>query len=389
MQQNLKTMDANEIKRHLVGQLKVLGSLKKIMVILGPRQVGKTTLLRQLTADTPEVLSFDCDNADERMALEGKTTTELAALIGKSPLVIIDEAQRVRNIGMTLKMLGDLRLPSRIYVTGSSSLELSDDINEPATGRVLEFDLYPFSIAEIASHTSWRDEQRLLNQRMIYGCYPEVVTRSEHARLLLQNIVNSYLYKDLLEYKGIKKPDVLRRLVVALALQLGNEVSYNELSNTLGVDKETVENYIDLLEKCFVVFKLDSYSRNLRNELKKGKKIYFYDNGVRNAVINNFAPLELRNDEGALWENLMMVERRKLHANTGRFVQQYFWRTTQQKEIDLIEEYDGQLSAYEFKWKARKTVKVPTAFKEAYPNASFQSVNPDNFQEFVNGTNDR
>ena len=378
-------MDANEIKRQIVEQLKALSSLKKIMVILGPRQVGKTTLLRQLTAEATNVLSFDCDNTDERLTLENKTTTELAALIGKSQVVIIDEAQRVRNIGMTLKMLGDLNLPSQIYVTGSSSLELSDDINEPATGRVLEFNLYPFSIAEIAAHGSWREEQRLLNQRMIYGSYPEIVTHPEHARILLQNIVNSYLYKDLLEYKGIKKPDVLRKLVVALALQLGNEVSYNELSNILGVDKETVENYIDLLEKCFVVFRIDSYSRNLRNELKKGKKIYFCDNGVRNAVINNFAPLELRNDEGALWENLMMVERRKLHAYNGRFVQQYFWRTTQQKEIDLIEECDGKLSAFEFKWKAGKVAKVPAAFIEAYPNASFQSINPSNFQDFVSG----
>ena len=378
-------MDVNEIKRHIIEQLKSITSLKKIMVILGPRQVGKTTLLRQLTTDATNVLSFDCDNADERLALEDKTTTELAAIIGKAPVVIIDEAQRVRNIGMTLKMLGDMHLSAQIYVTGSSSLELSDDINEPATGRLLEFNLYPFSIAEIASHTSWREEQRLLNMRMIYGCYPEIVTHPEHARILLQNIVNSYLYKDLLEYKGIKKPDVLRKLVVALALQIGNEVSYNELSNILSVDKETVENYIDLLEKCFVVFRLDSYSRNLRNELKKGKKIYFYDNGVRNAVINNFAPLELRNDEGALWENLMMVERRKLHAYTGRFVQQYFWRTTQQKEIDLIEECDGQLSAYEFKWKAEKIAKVPTAFKEAYPHATFLTITPDNFHGFVSG----
>ena len=376
-------MDSIEIKRHIIPQLNALYSLKKIMVILGPRQVGKTTLLRQLTNNSSTVLSFNCDNADERLALEDKTTTELAALIGKSSVVVIDEAQRVRNIGMTLKMLGDLHLPSHIFVTGSSSLELSDDINEPATGRVLEFHLFPLSIAEIASHTSWRDEQRMISQRMIYGCYPEIVTHPEHARLLLQNIVNSYLYKDLLEYKGIKKPDILRKLVVALALQIGNEVSYNELSNMLGVDKETIENYVDLLEKCFVVFKLDSYSRNLRNELKKGKKIYFWDNGVRNAVINNFAPLQLRNDDGALWENLMIVERRKLHANSGRFAQQFFWRTTQQKEIDLIEESDGHLDAFEFKRNVGKVAKIPNAFRDAYPNASFHTITPDNFTDFV------
>jgi len=380
---NTKAMDTNEIMRDLGAQLLSLGSLKKIIVVLGPRQVGKTTLLRQMTADMPDVLSFDCDNMDDRLALENKTKTELAVLVGRAKTIIIDEAQRVRNIGMTLKMLGDLHLDAQIYVTGSSSLQLADDINEPATGRLLEFNLYPLSLSELAEHTSWREENRLLEFRMIYGTYPEIVNHSEQARLLLQNIVNSYLYKDLLEYKGIKKPDVLRKLVMALALQIGNEVSYNELANLLGIDKETVENYIDLLEKCFVVFRLDSFSRNARNEIKKGKKIYFYDNGVRNAVINNFSPLEMRNDVGALWENLLMVERRKRHAYSCKFVQQYFWRTLKQQEIDLIEECDGQISAFEFKWKTGKVARLPLPFSEAYPDASFQTITPDNYQSFV------
>ena len=378
-----KTMDTKEIKRNLTGQLQSLSSLKKIMVILGPRQVGKTTLLHQLTADQPDVLSFDCDNMDDRLALENRTKTELAALMGRASTIIIDEAQRVRNIGMTLKMLGDLHLDAQIYVTGSSSLQLADDINEPATGRLLEFNLYPFSLSELAAHTSEREEKRLLEFRMIYGTYPEIVNHSEHARMLLQNIVNSYLYKDLLEYKGIKKPDVLRKLVTALALQIGNEVSYNELANLLGVDKETVENYIDLLEKCFVVFRMDSFSRNARNEIKKGKKIYFFDTGVRNAIINNFSPLEMRNDVGALWENLMMVERRKRHAYSGKFVQQYFWRTIKQQEIDLIEKCDGQISAFEYKWKPGKVARLPLPFSEAYPDATFQTITPDNYQEFI------
>ena len=376
-------MDTYEIKRDLGAQLLSLGSLKKIMVVLGPRQVGKTTLLNQMTANASDVLSFDCDNIDDRLALESKTKTELAALMGKTSTIIIDEAQRVRNIGMTLKMLGDLHLDAQIFVTGSSSLQLADDINEPATGRILEFNLYPFSLSELAAHNSWREVNRLLEYRMIYGTYPEIVNHSEQARLLLQNIVNSYLYKDLLEYKGIKKPDILRKLVMALAFQIGSEVSYNELANLLGIDKETVETYIDLLEKCFVVFRLDSFSRNARNEIKKGKKIYFYDNGVRNAVINNFSPLEMRNDVGALWENLMMVERRKRHAYSGKFVQQYFWRTLRQQEIDLIEECDGQISAFEFKWKAGKVARLPLSFSEAYPNATFQTITPDNYQSFV------
>lgn len=376
-------METNAIDRSLIGQLQALAPLGKIMVILGPRQVGKTTLLNQLTAGASDVLSFDCDNADDRQALENKTKTELAAIAGHASTIIIDEAQRVRNIGMTLKMLGDLHLDANIYVTGSSSLQLADDINEPATGRLLEFNLYPLSLSELAAHTSAREEHRLLQHRMVYGTYPEIVNHPEHARLLLQNIVNSYLYKDLLEYKGIKKPDMLRKLVTALALQTGSEVSYNELALLLGIDKETVENYIDLLEKCFVIFRLDSYSRNLRNEIKKGKKIYFLDNGVRNAVINNFSPLEMRNDTGALWENLLMAERRKRHAYSGAFVRQYFWRTQRQQEIDLVEECDGRLSAFEFKWKQGKTARVPQPFREAYPEADFMTVTPDNYQAFV------
>ena len=357
--------------------------MHKILVVLGPRQVGKTTLLGQLTENEQDVLLFDCDNYDDRLALEHRTKTELAALVGDAKVVLIDEAQRVSDIGMTLKMLGDLHLKARILVTGSSSLQLADKINEPATGRLIEYPLYPFSLQELADNTSWREERRLLQQRMIFGTYPEVAMHPENARLMLNTLVNSYLYKDLLEYKGIKKPDALRKLVVALALQIGSEVSYNELSNLLGVDKETVENYIDLLEKCFVVFRLDSYSRNLRNEIKKGKKIYFWDNGIRNSVISNFAPMELRTDQGALWENLMIVERRKRNAYSGSYAQQFFWRTQRQSEIDLLEWQDGQLTAFEFKWKAGKTARLPQQFAEAYPGTDLTTITPENYQGFV------
>jgi predicted AAA+ superfamily ATPase len=196
-------------------------------------------------------------------------------------------------------------------------------------------------------------------------------------------LTNNYLYKDLCSYKGLKKPDVLQKLVRALALQLGSEVSYNELSNLLGVDKETVENYINLLEKCFVVFRLDSFSRNLRNEIKKGKKVYFYDNGIRNAVLSNFAPASLRNDMGALWENLMVSERVKRNIYTGSYAQLYFWRTHDQKEIDLVEEEDGLLRTYEFKWNGKVKAKQPVSFTSAYPNSSFDVISPENFWEFV------
>ena len=274
---------------------------KKVIVILGARQVGKTTLLSRLHNERQKVLFLNCDNIDDVMDLEGKTSTELKMLLSAYD-------QRVKNIGLTLKIIGDLKMDTQVIVTGSSSLDMANEINEPATGRLLEHNLYPLSLSELAQSSSEREEQRLLEQRMIYGLYPEVVNEPSDAKRTLVTLANNYLYKDLFAYKGIKKPDVIQKLVRALALQLGSEVSYNELGNLLGVDKGTVENYISLLEKCFVIFRLDSFSRNMRNEIKKGKKIYFYDNGIRNAVISNFAPLELRTDAGALWENLMVSE---------------------------------------------------------------------------------
>ena len=280
-------------------------------------------------------------------------------------------------------MLADLHLPVQIVVTGSSSLELANKINEPATGRLFEYTLYPLSVSELVHHTNEREERRLLHSRLIYGTYPEVVTNHEDAKRLLSNIANSYLYKDLLGYQGIKRPELLQKLVRALALQIGSEVSYNELSNLLGADKGTIESYIRLLEQCFVVFRLESYSRNLRNEIKKGRKIYFYDNGVRNALIGNFSPLELRNDTGALWENMMISERKKRNARLRRYANMYFWRTTSQQEIDLIEEEDGKLTSFEFKWNEKKQVKQASAFASNYPDVPFECITPANYLQFV------
>jgi len=353
----------------------------KAIVVMGARQVGKTTLLEHLV-DTDDCLMLNCDNHDDRADLEDKTSTELRNLVGNHKMVVIDEAQRVHNIGLTLKMLVDLKLPTQILATGSSALSLADEINEPATGRLFEHQLFPLSLSELAAHTSQREEQRLLEQRMIYGLYPEVVTHPEDARRILQNLANNYLYRDLLEYRGIKKPDILQKLVRALALQVGSEVSYNELSNLIGIDKATVESYIDLLEKCYVVFRLPSYSRNLRSEIKKGKKVYFYDNGIRNALISNFVPLEQRNDVGALWENLMVSERVKRNSYMQSYTQMYFWRTQQQQEIDLIEEMDGKLTAYEFKWR-KANARIPKSFAEGYPETQLQVITPENFWEFV------
>lgn len=355
----------------------------KIIIVLGARQVGKTTLFDTIINNYDNVLKFNCDDYDDRLDLENKTSTELKNLIGNHKIVVIDEAQRVSNIGLTLKIIADLKLDTQVLVTGSSSLELSSKINEPVTGRMFEYKLFPLSLAELANNTSQREETRLLEQRMIYGLYPEIVTNPSDNKRLLTSLANNYLYKDLLSYQGIKKPEILHKLVRALALQIGSEVSYNELSNLLGIDKETVESYINLLEKCFVVFRLPSYSRNMRNEIKKGKKIYFYDNGIRNALISNFAPLEMRQDAGALWENFMISERMKRNTYLNDYSQLFFWRTQQQQEIDLIEEKDGHLFAYEFKWNSKKKYKLPSSFESNYSNTEFKVISKENFWEFV------
>lgn len=356
---------------------------RKVIVLLGARQVGKTTLLSELCEGKDRVLSLNCDNVDDVLALEGKTTTELKQLLSSYEFVFIDEAQRVKNVGLTLKMIGDLKLETQVVVTGSSSLDMADEINEPATGRLIEYNLFPFSLPELALHSSEREENRLLESRMIYGLYPEVVTEPSDAKRTLMTLTNNYLYKDLFAYKGIKKSELIQKLVRALALQLGSEVSYNELSNLLGVDRGTVEAYINLLEKCFVVFRLDSFSRNLRNEIKKGKKVYFYDNGVRNAVLSNFAPLELRNDVGALWENLMVSERVKRNAYSGNYAQLFFWRTHEQQEIDLIEEQDGMLHTFEFKWNGKARNSQPKVFASSYPSSTYEVITPENYWAFL------
>ena len=260
------------------------------------------------------ILFLNCDEPDTLQALENVTSTELKALIGNNRIVLIDEAQKVNNVGNTLKLLVDNVKDVQAIVTGSSAFDLRNRLNEPLTGRKFEFNLYPFSTAELIDANSVTEEKRLLQQRMIYGMYPDIVNEPGDATTLLMELSNSYLFKDILTYKDVRRPDELNKLLTAIALQLGNEVSYNELSNTIGLDKETVERYIDLLEKVFVIFRLTSFSRNLRNELKKSRKIYFYDNGIRNALINNFQPLGLRNDTGALWKNFMVSERKKYTA---------------------------------------------------------------------------
>jgi uncharacterized protein len=356
----------------------------KAILIFGPRQVGKTTLVRQLIAKyKQQTLWYSGDEADVREMLTNTTSTKLKSLFGDAKIVVIDEAQRIENIGITIKLVTDSIPEVQLIATGSSTFELANKINEPLTGRKYEFNLYPFSYAELVNNSHMLIEQRLLETRLIYGSYPEVVSNPANGQEILNSIANSYLFKDILMYDGIKKTSVLLKLLVALALQVGNEVSYNELSQTVGVDKNTVEKYIDLLEQVFIVFKLHGLSRNHRNELKKSKKIYFYDNGIRNAVLGNYVRLDKRDDVGALWENYLIAERQKALHYSQFYGHRYFWRTTQQQEIDYIEEKDGSFTAFEFKWNNKATKKFPKPFLESYNVAATKVINKDNFHDFL------
>jgi len=356
----------------------------KVIFLIGPRQVGKSTLLRELQKEQEDkTLFINCDEPDMRLMLENVTSTELRSLIGNNMLIMIDEAQKVHNIGETLKLMADNIKDIQIIASGSSALELQNRTNEPLTGRKFEFNLYPLATNELVLHHGRIEEQRLLERRLIYGLYPDIVNNPGNEQELLIELINSYLYKDILSFQNLRKPEVLSKLLTGLALQLGQEVSYNELSQLVGVDKATIEKYIDLLEKCFVVFRLSSFSRNLRNELKRTRKIFFYDNGIRNGVLNNFAPLQLRQDVGRLWENFMVSERLKRNSYDRNFRKSYFWRTQTQQEIDLVEEKDGILYAFEFKWNQKRRMNIPKSFSEAYPEHRFEVITSYNYLDFL------
>ncbi len=371
------------IKRTIQDNVEKVLFKGKIVVIYGARQVGKTTLVKEIQKKYSENSSyFNCDEPDIRRAFIDKTSTEIKAFLGNKKLIIIDEAQRVKNIGLTLKLIVDNFPSIQIIATGSSSFDLSNEISEPLTGRKYEFFLYPISLEELKAIYSDLEIARVLENKMIFGMYPEIVMANDDAENKLRNIATSYLYKDILQYQNIKNPEVLNKLLSALALQISNEVSYNELASIAGVDKKTVANYIQLLEKTFVIFRLSPFSRNLRNELKKMRKIYFYDTGIRNALINNFNSLDLRTDKGALWENFMISERIKYNNNHGKSKSIYFWRTHTQKEIDYLEEYEGKLEGYEFKWEKDNFTR-PKEFLETYKNSAIELINKNNFQRFV------
>ncbi len=358
----------------------------KAIIVVGPRQVGKTTLLKMLATEFDrKVLVWNCDEPDVRRRLTEPTSTMLGAETAGYDIVFIDEAQRVQNIGITLKLLIDNYPDKQVVVTGSSAIELSNSINEPLTGRKYEYVLFPFSAEELLDEYGAQDESRLLERRLIYGSYPEVVNLPGEEHETLTNLVSSYLYKDIFSFQDVRKPEIIEQLLQALALQIGSEVSFSELGRLLGLNSITIQRYIDLLEKSYVVFHLRSFSRNVRSELKKSRKIYFYDNGVRNALLGDYKPLDLRNDIGGLWENYLISERMKHNAYNAFYGKSYFWRTQQQQEVDYIEDYDGVLHTYEFKWSSTKQPRLTETFAKNYPDHTFTVVNPDNYQDFVCG----
>lgn len=372
------------IERVLKNRVNSLLGGQKAIVIMGARQVGKSTLLKDLFANRQDVLWMNGDEQDVRNLFDNLSSTRAKAIIGKNNILIIDEAQRITDIGLKIKLFTDQVEGVQVIATGSSSFELANRLNEPLTGRKREFKMFPITFSEMVNHTSLLDELRMIPHRMVYGYYPEVVTNLGDEKNILKELADSYLYRDILSLDNISKPEKLVKLLQALALQIGEQVSYNEVGQLIGIDPKTVEKYVDVLEKSYVIFRLGSFSRNLRNELKNSRKIYFWDLGIRNAVIGNFSNIENRADVGALWENYVISERMKKKLYSDAFTNFWFWRTQQQKEVDLIEEEDGKMHAYEFKWNPKKAnVKVPDSFAKAYPDATFDVITNENVEEFI------
>jgi uncharacterized protein len=366
---------------------KIIGTYlfkNKTIIIYGARQVGKTTLVENLVKDLPyKTLFLNGDDADIRNLLSGLSAVQLRPVLADNGIVVIDEAQRIPEIGLVLKLIHDNYKNIQLIATGSSALDLAGKIKEPMTGRKLEFFLHPLSFAEMVDYHGFLNEKRLLEQRLIFGYYPDIAMNPGMEVKLLKSLTSSFLYKDLLILDSIQKPVLLEKILQALALQIGQEVSFHELAQLLNSDKGTIEKYIDLLEKTYIIFRLNGLNRNVRNEIKKGRKIYFFDNGIRNAIIGNFLPLSSRMDTGALWENFLVSERFKFMMNSDKEFNRYFWRTTQQQEIDYIEELEGKFYAFEFKWNPLRKAYLSKTFSNAYPIADFQIITPENMHLFL------
>ena len=372
------------IHRILEDQITPLLNSGKAIIIMGARQVGKSTLLETIFRRQENVLWMAGDDLDVQELFSQVTSTRLKALLGKSKTLIIDEAQRIPDVGLRIKLITDQIKDVQVVATGSSSFELASKINESLVGQKREFRMFPISFSEMVAQTNLLEELRLIPHRMVFGYYPEVVSNPGNEATILKELSDSFLYKDILSFESINKPDKIVRLLKALAFQIGSQVSYNEISQLIGLDSKTVERYIDILEKSYIIFRLGSFSRNLRNELKQSRKIYFWDLGIRNILIGNLAQVENRADTGALWENYIIAERLKRNSYNNSIAQYWFWRTQQQKEIDYLEEENGLLNAYEFKWNDKKSnTRVPDSFAKAYPDAQFHIITPKNADEFL------
>jgi hypothetical protein len=357
----------------------------KIVVIYGARQVGKTTLAKKFLEDLDEkVLFVDGDDITVRQYLESQSISKLRDFVGDHSLLVIDEAQHVEKIGLNLKLIVDHVPNLKVVATGSSSFDLAKDVGEPLTGRKFVLRLYPLAQMEISETESRHETEANLESRLVYGSYPEVVTMHDNVKRkeYLREIVSSYLFKDILALEGIRYANKLVRLLQLLAFQIGKEVSLSELGSQLGMSKNTVERYLDLLEKVFVVYRLSGFSRNLRKEITKNHRYYFIDNGIRNAVIQNFNPISLRDDLGEIWENYILAERMKWREYLRESGNAHFWRTYDKKEIDLVEERTGKLHGYEVKW-GKTSKKAPRDWRVNYPNAGYQIIHRDNYLKFI------
>ncbi|WP_406824232.1 ATP-binding protein [Pedobacter sp. KACC 23697] len=358
----------------------------KAFIIFGPRQTGKTTFVEQLLAKVDKkTLYLNGDDADVRETLAKPNAIQISQMLGDYEVLFIDEAQRINDVGLLIKIIVDRFKNVQVIATGSSAFELSGKINEPLTGRKYEMMLLPFSYAELVHDTDFITEERSLEQRLIYGSYPEIINDPQHAEEHLKLLADSYLYKDLFTLEDVKKPLLFEKIVKALALQIGSEVNFSELAQLVKADQKTVDKYISLLEKSFVVFTLPAFSGNVRNEIKKNKKIYFYDTGIVNAITRNFNQIANRNDVGALFENYMIGERMKYLHQHQLEAECFFWRTTQQQEIDYIEKTKQRFLAVEFKWNERGKNKIPTTFTQAYPDAETLLISKADRGTFLNG----
>ncbi len=356
---------------------------KKIIILMGARQVGKSTLLRQIMQGRNDYLWLNGDELQTQNLFDHASADRLLSEFDGYRIVVLDEAQRIRDIGLRLKLIADSGSDIQVIATGSSSFELANKVNEPLTGRKWQYQMFPISFGEMVAHHGKLKEMRMLPQRLVYGYYPEVVTNGGNEVEILKFLTDAYLYKDILSWENIKHPDKLQILLRALAYQIGSQVSFNELAQMCSLDAKTVERYVNLLEQCYIVFRLPSYARNLRHELKASRKVYFYDNGIRNALITDYTAPEIRQDIGALWENFVIAERMKSNEYNQRWVNRYFWRTKQQQEIDYLEEFSGKLHAFEIKWNPKAKAIPSKTFTTAYPDTEFHVITPENIADFL------